>query len=115
MKFNVRKGFVVAYTDRIKQGDKTVERSYTFYPEDGDVDLDKAHAIAHAHKLEGADKESKALLESLTSPVAAAPAVSGGIDVTALGTAIAQGLMAAQQQTMQQSSGVGGKQQAQQP
>ncbi len=97
MKFNVRTGFVVAYTDRIKQGDKTVERAYAFYPEDGPIDLDKAHALDHAHKLEAADKEAKALLDSLVLP--AAPAVAaGGIDVQAMATALVQAMVIAQGQ-----------------
>jgi hypothetical protein len=65
MKFTVREGFVVAYTDRLKNGDKVVERDYTFYPEDGAVDLDAEHAAAHAHKLEGVDKPAQAFLEKL--------------------------------------------------
>jgi Zn-dependent alcohol dehydrogenase len=90
MKFTVREGFVVAYTDRIKSGDKVIEREYAFYPEDGAFDLDAEHAAAHAHKLEAADKAAQALLERLyvatPEPVAApdmqamiAAAVQAGI------------------------------------
>jgi hypothetical protein len=68
-KFNVREGFVVAYTDQIKQGDKVVARDYAFYPEDGPFDLDETHARDHAHKLEGADKDGKALLAGLVRQV----------------------------------------------
>lgn len=95
MKFTVREGFVVVYTDRIKQGDKTVEREYSFYPEDGAIDLDKDHAADHAHKLEPADKESSKFLECLHS-VIAAPVVAGGLDVAAIIAAAVQAGMAAQ-------------------
>ena len=98
MKFNVREGFVVAYTDRIKQGDKTVERDYAFYPEDGAIDLDKAHALDHAHKLEGVDKDGKALLDSLVLPAAPAPA-AGGVDIQAIVAATVQATLAAQAAT----------------
>ena len=96
MKFNVREGFMVAYTDRIKQGDKTVERDYAFYPEDGAIDLDKAHALDHAHRLEGVDKDARALLDALVLPTAPAPAA--GIDVQAIATAAAIAAVSAMQQ-----------------
>lgn len=98
MKFKVREGFVVAYTDRVKQGDKSVERSYAFYPEDGKIDLDEAHARDHAHKLEAADKDAEALLGSLVLPVSS-PTAAGGIDVQAIVTAAVQAALAAQAAT----------------
>ena len=102
MKFQVREGFVVAYTDRIKQGDKTVEREYSFYPEDGAIDLDKAHATAHAHKLEPADKEGKAFLESLHVETAA-PAAAPGLDIAAIIAAAVQAGLAAASAAQQQN------------
>lgn len=98
MKFTVREGFVVNYVDRIKQGDKIVEREYSFYPEDGAVDLDKDHAVANAHKLEAADKQATTLLESLqvvTAPQTTIPAV----DINAIVTAAVNAALAAQAAT----------------
>lgn len=97
MKFTVREGFVVAYTDRIKQGEKVVTRDYAFYPEDGPIDLDKAHATDHAHKLEGADKEGRALLEAMYPAPVAPP--TNGIDVAAIVAAAVQAALAAQAAT----------------
>jgi hypothetical protein len=93
MKFTVREGFVVSYIDRIKQGDKTVEREFAYYPEDGTIDLDKDRAAEHAHKLEPADKSAQTFLESLHTPTA--PAVVAGLDVAAIIAAAVQAGMAA--------------------
>lgn len=94
-KFTVRDGFVVAFTDQVKQGDKTVARDYSFHPEDGAIDLDEAHARDHAHKLEGVDKAGIALLAGLVrQPDVVAPTVPLA-DVQAM---IAAGVAAALQQ-----------------
>lgn len=100
MKFTVREGFVVAYTDRIKQGDKTVERDFSYYPEDGAIELDKDHAVAHAHKLEGADKDGKTFLETLAVATAPAQALASTVDVAAIVTAAVQAALAAQAATV---------------
>ncbi len=95
MKFTVREGFVVAYVDRIKQGEKTVEREYSFYPEDGAIDLDKEHALQHAHKLEAADKAAQALLESVHVATAEPTAAAAPLDVAAIIAAAVQAGLAA--------------------
>ena len=97
MKFTVREGFVVAYTDRIKQGDKIVSRDFSYYPEDGAIDLDKAHAVEHGHKLEGADKEGRAVLEAMYPLPVSAP--TGSVDIAAIVSAAVQAALAAQAAT----------------
>jgi hypothetical protein len=72
------------------------------YPEDGAVDLDKAVALANAHKLEPADKEAGALLAGLAVPApdatASWPAVPA-IDVNASCAAIGQATVQASRQS----------------
>jgi hypothetical protein len=95
MKFTVREGFVLNHIDRLKMGDKTVDREFTKFPEDDAFELDKLRATEHAHKLEPADKEAVKFLESLH--VATAPEVAGAapLDVAAIVAAAVQAGMAA--------------------
>lgn len=69
MKFTVRDGFVVNFVERQKQviagKEQMVEREYNVYPGDDPAELSEEQARAHAHKLEGADKDGKKFLEGL--------------------------------------------------
>lgn len=93
MKVKVRSGFVVNYTERVKQGEgptaRIQEREQNIYPEDGAVDLEEKRVKEHAHKLEPASKEAEQFLEKLAVPSAPAPTAAGAIDVQAIATAAA--------------------------
>jgi hypothetical protein len=117
MKFKVRDGFVISHTVIITQGEKgqekRSERLIQVYPEDGAVDLDKAVALANAHKLEPADKDAGALLAGMAVPAPDATTIVGGmpaIDVNALAQSIGQAMVQASAQS--QAIAAAGQQQS---
>lgn len=66
MKFKVRDGFVVSYTEVIElTGGKKQEREVTYYPDNGSIELEAARAIQHAHMLEPVDRDAEKFLTRL--------------------------------------------------
>lgn len=98
----VRAGFVVHYVDKVKQGDKIVDREQFHYPEDGPVELPPNRVKEHAHKLEPADKASADFLAKLAVEVMP-PAAGPAIDVQGIATAAAIAAVQAMQATQAQS------------
>lgn len=90
----VRDGFVVVFTEKVKQGDKIVAREQAYYPEDGVVELTPERVLEHAHKLEPADDTAKAFMEKLHVKFEA-PAAAGGVDVAAIAAQAASSAVAA--------------------
>ena len=93
MKFVVREGFVIHDTRLVKQGEKTVEQTNSYFEGD-DVDFDEATAQRHLHKLEPNDKAATAFVNARHAPVSAAP-VASGISTELLAELVAQGVAAA--------------------
>jgi len=97
MKFIVREGFVIHDTRLVKQGDRQVEQTNSYYEGD-QVDFDEATATAHLHKLEPADKEATKFVAARFVQVDTPPPM-GGINqeqfAAAVASAVAQALAAA--------------------
>lgn len=92
MKFQVREGFVIHDTRLVKNGDKQVEQTNSYF-EGNNVDFDEATAASHLHKLEPLDKEAKAFSAARVAPVSPPPVA--GMDPAALAALIAQAVATA--------------------
>ncbi|MEI8327175.1 MAG: hypothetical protein WCH44_17800 [Betaproteobacteria bacterium] len=88
MKFSIRAGFVVHDTRLVKQGDKQVEQTSSYYEGEA-VDFDEATAANHLHKLEPTDRAATAFCNARFAPVAAQPGPAG-VDPTVLAALVAQ-------------------------